>query len=90
MPSTFTPENGDVLIRVESANGSSAFVISIVPGPPQVTASTREAARRHARSFAEKSGVRVWLQHAADFELVEDFRRRPLAPDTRASVDRRT
>lgn len=73
------PEDGDVVVRPDG-RGASIFVLATIAGPAQLTSPTREDALRQARSFAKKSGVRVWLQNgAAALVLVDDFRPRPPA-----------
>jgi len=69
-----TPEDGDLVVRQDTHNGSRVFVLHTAPGPDQFVLHTRDAALVKARTFAKCQQVRVWMTNGDyDFTLVDDF-----------------
>jgi len=70
-----TPQDGDIVIRQESKQGTVVYVLHTAPGPDQYLVRSREEAVAQAVRVAKRQCVRVWLtDEGYAFRLVEDFR----------------
>jgi hypothetical protein len=54
------PADGDIVIDC-NARSVSGFLVSTMPGPPQMVFASYERALREARRFAMRTGVDVWF-----------------------------
>jgi hypothetical protein len=52
---------GDIVVREELRDGSSVFVVRLVPGPEQYSLRSREKAISQALAFAARLRSRVWI-----------------------------
>jgi hypothetical protein len=70
------PQDGDIVVRPETHDGSERFVLRTVPGADQYVVRSRTKALEQAVVFARRQHVRVWLADGAPhrFALVADFR----------------
>jgi hypothetical protein len=66
MPVRTSPENGDVLVRQETRDGTIVYILRTAPGTDQYLLRTREDAIVQALTFAERQGVRAWLIDDSD------------------------
>ena len=66
MPARTSPENGDVLVRQETRDGTVVYILRIAPGTDQYLLRTRAEAVVQAVTFAERHGVRAWLLEDGD------------------------
>lgn len=58
MPAHTSPQNGDVLVRQETRDGTVVYVLRTAPGTDQYLLRKREDAVLEALTFAERQGVR--------------------------------
>ena len=77
-PSRFSPETGDVVIRIAKRNGRFFYVLHTAPGPDQFLLVTPREALAHALKFAERQHAQAWFRADNDFVLLDDFRERRL------------
>jgi len=69
------PQDGDIVVRQDSRDGTSVFILHTAPGADQLILHTREAAIGQALAFAKRHRVRVWLTNGElEFTLVDNFR----------------
>jgi hypothetical protein len=61
MPEPSTPKNGDVIVRQAELEGTSIYILSVVPGPGQYFLRTREQAVAQALAFATLTSARAWV-----------------------------
>jgi hypothetical protein len=66
MPARTSPENGDVLVRQETRDGTVVYILRTAPGTDQYLLRTRADAVVQAVTFAERHGVRAWLLEDGD------------------------
>ena len=69
-----TPEDGDIVIRQETREGTRVYVLHTAPGTDQSLLRTREEAVAQAVTFAKRACVRAWTDEGSDFVLIDDFR----------------
>jgi hypothetical protein len=70
-----SPEDGDVVVRQETREGTVVYVLRTAPGSDQYLLPTREEAIAQAVMFAKRHGVRAWVNgERDDCVLLNDFR----------------
>ena len=75
VPLRTTPEDGDIVVREETQEGTLVYVLHTAPGPDQVVLRAKEEAVAHTVTVARREQVRAWLtDEGYDFVLLEDFR----------------
>jgi hypothetical protein len=74
MPTRTTPEDGDIVVRQETRDGTVVYVLHTAPGPDQYLLRTRDEAVAQAVTRAKRHHVRAWLttDEGYDFVLLED------------------
>jgi len=73
---SFTPEDGDIVIREGSRSSERVYILHRQPGPEQYVLRSRDEAISQATRFATSLGVRVWIADEDDYMLVADCRGR--------------
>ena len=66
MPAWRRPENGDVVVRPETRDGTVVFVLRTAPGTDQYLLRTREEAVVQAVTYAECHRVQAWWLDDSD------------------------
>jgi hypothetical protein len=75
VPTRTTPEDGDIVVREETREGTVVYALHTAPGADQYLLRTSDEAVAQALVFAKSGLVRVWLtDEGYDFVLFEDFR----------------
>jgi DUF2934 family protein len=75
MPTRTTPEDGDIVVRQETRDGTVVYVLYTPPGPDESLLPTCEEAVAQAKTLAKRHPGRAWLttDEGYDFVLLEDF-----------------
>jgi hypothetical protein len=75
MPTHTTPEDGDIVVRQETRDGTVVYVLHTAPGPDEYLLPTCEEAVAQAKTLATRHPGRAWLttDEGYDFVLLEDF-----------------
>jgi len=68
-------QDGDIVVARESRSAAS-YTVRQLPGVVQLSASSRDAALRLARGFAQKHAVDLWYSEGDTYKLLEAYRRR--------------
>jgi hypothetical protein len=71
-----TPEDGDVVVRQETREGTVVYVLRTAPGPDGYLFRTGDEAISQAVTFAKRHRVRAWFStdESADFVLLGAMR----------------
>jgi hypothetical protein len=69
-----TPEDGDIVIRVEHRDGERVYLLHSTRGPDQILVRSQAQATASAVASARHEHGRVWLDDGRQCVLLEDFR----------------
>jgi hypothetical protein len=70
MPNRMTPEDGDIVVRRETRDGTVVYVLHTAPGPDQYLLPTCDEGAAQALTLAERYGVRAWLTTDESYDFV--------------------
>jgi hypothetical protein len=71
------PEDGDIVVRQETREGRSVYVLHTAPGPDQYVLGSRDECVAQAVTLAQLESVRAWVSAERDrFILLNDCRPR--------------
>jgi hypothetical protein len=70
VPTRTTPEDGDIVVRQETREGTIVYVLHTAPGADQQLLPTQAEAVVQGVTLAERQGVRAWLTTDDSYDFV--------------------